>query len=281
MQDLRKILLNNGIEMDRIGMGCWESRGQEAVNAICEAVSAGYRRIDTAMYYKNEQEVAEGIRTCGADRKELFVATKLWYEDMCEGRQEETFYKSLEALDLDYVDMYYLHWPIGEVTASWRVLERLYETGKIRAISICNFQQNHLEKLLVKANVCPAVNQIESNPRFQQNNLVEFCQKEGIVPEAWGPLGKGRDLELPVFEKLAGKYDKSPAQIILRWHLQRGLTVIPKSVNPHRIRENLNVFDFELEEKDMDAIYAVDTGRTMRGYPAPFRYDTVSEGTVF
>lgn len=281
MKTEKTIQLNNGLAMDRIGLGCWESRGQEAVDAICAAVRCGYRRIDTAMYYKNEADVAEGIRRAGVPREELFVATKLWYEDMCDGRQEETFYRSLENLGLDYIDMYYLHWPMGEVTQSWRVLERLYEAGKIRAISICNFQRIHLEKLLLKANVCPAVNQIESNPRFAQNEIVEFCQREGIVPEAWGPLGKGRDLALPELETLASKYEKSAAQIILRWHLQRGLAVIPKSVHEERIRQNMDVFDFELEEKDMRIINALDTGVSRRAAPAPYRYDAVSEGTVF
>lgn len=281
MNDLKTIKLNNGLMIDRVGVGCWESRGQEATDAICHAVDAGYRRIDTAMYYENEKEVGEGIRHCGTDRGDLFVATKIWFTDMCEGRQEETFYKSLENLGLDYIDMYYLHWPIGEVTQSWRVLERLYEAGKIRAISICNFQQVHLKKLLAKANVCPAVNQIESNPRFQQNDIIEFCQKEGIVPEAWGPLGKGRDLGLPLLGELSQKYEKTPAQIILRWHLQRGLTVIPKSIHADRLRQNRDVFDFVLEEKDMQAIRELDTGITSRTPPKQYRFDSVCEGTVF
>lgn len=281
MKQIEKVKLNNGLEMDRIGLGCWESRGNEAVDAICHATAAGYRRIDTAMYYKNEKEVGEGIRACGIPREELFVATKIWFEDMCEGRQEETFYKSLEDLGLDYVDMYFLHWPLGEVMASWRVLERLYEAGKIRAISVSNFQKPHLEKLLAKANVPPAVNQLESNPRFQQNEAVGFSLQEGIVPEAWGPLGKGRDLSLPLFEELAQKYGKSPAQIILRWHLQRGMAVIPKSVNPERIRQNMDVFDFELEQADMDAVFALDTGISQRGYQKGYRFDAVCDGAVY
>lgn len=275
----KKITLNNGLEIDRVGLGCWESRGSEAVDSICHGVNAGYRRIDTAEYYKNEAEVGEGIRKCSVDRSELFVATKLWYTDMCEGRQEETFYRSLETLGLDYIDMYFLHWPVGEVTKSWRVLERLQEAGKIRTISVCNFQPVHLQKLLAKANICPAVNQIESNPHYQQNAAVEFCLKEGIVPEAWGPLGKGSDLSLLLLAELADKYGKTPAQIILRWHLQRGMTVIPKSIHPKRLAENIDVFDFELEEKDMDAIYTLETGVTKRGYPAEYRYDAVCENT--
>ncbi|MDD3230463.1 MAG: aldo/keto reductase [Oscillospiraceae bacterium] len=281
MQEKTTVILNNGIEMERIGLGFWESRGQEASGALCHAVEAGYRKIDTAMYYGNEKDVGQGIKNCGLDRKELFVATKLWYTDMCEGRQEETFYKSLEDLGLEYADLYFLHWPIGEVTKSWRVLERLYEAGKARAIGVCNFQPLHLEKLLAKANVCPAVNQIESNPCFQQNGVVEFCQREGIVPEAWAPLGKGRDLSLPILGALAQKYEKTPAQIILRWQLQRGMSVIPKSVHPDRIRQNRAVFDFELEAKDMDAIYAQDTGKSKRGYPEEFHFDRICENTVY
>lgn len=272
MSENRTVMLNNGIEIDRIGLGCWESRGDEAVQAICQAVENGYRRVDTAAYYQNEAEVGAGVRDCSVPRDELFIASKIWYEDMCDGKQEEIFYKSLETLDLDYIDMYFLHWPLGEVAESWKVLERLYEAGKIRAISVCNFQPVHLKKLLAKANVCPAVNQIESNPRFQQNGAVEFCLKEGIVPEAWGPLGKGRDLSLPLFETLAAKYEKTPAQIILRWHLQRGLAVIPKSVHPERMQQNRDLFDFSLEEKDMDAIFALDTGVSIRGYPAEYYF---------
>lgn len=277
----KKIRLNNGIEIDRIGLGCWESRGEEAVNTIVSAAAAGYRRIDTAEYYKNETEVGEGIRRCGLERSELFVATKLWHTDMCAGRQEEVFYKSLELLGLDYIDMYFLHWPIGEVTASWRVLERLHEAGKIRTISVSNFQPVHLQKLLLKANICPAVNQIESNPGYQQNTAVEFCLKEGIVPEAWGPLGKGKDLAQPLLLELSQKYGKAPAQIILRWHLQRGLVVIPKSVHADRMVQNMDVFDFELEQQDMDAIYALESGVSKRGYPSEYRYHEVSLNTVF
>lgn len=281
MRESKTVRLNNGIEMARIGLGCWESRGAEAVGSVVSAVAAGYRRIDTAMYYHNEREVGEGIRACGQPRDRLFVATKLWPTDMCDGRQEETFYQSLENLGLDYVDLYYLHWPMGEVTQSWRVLERLYEAGKVRAIGVCNFQRIHLELLLAKANVCPAVNQFESNPRFSQQELREFCQSEGIVPEAWGPLGKGRDLGLPLFAELSRKYEKTPAQIILRWHLQRGMTVVPKSVHESRLRENVDCFDFSLEEADMQAINALDTGASQRKAPEEYRYDAVCENAVY
>lgn len=273
MPECRTIKLNNGIEIDRVGLGFWEVRGAEAEKTLASAVEAGYRRIDTAMYYHNEEDVGAGIRACGIPRKDLFVASKIWYTDMCGGRQEETFYKSLEALGLDYIDLYYLHWPLGEVTESWKVLERLYEAGKIRAIGVCNFQPAHLQKLLAKANVCPAVDQIESNPCFQQSQAVAFCQKEGIVPEAWGPLGKGKDLGEPLLLELAAKYEKTPAQIVLRWHLQRGLTVIPKSVHPERQRQNLDVWDFTLEEADMEKMCTLDTGKSKRGYPAEFRFD--------
>ena len=156
---------------------------------------------------------------------------------------------------------------------SWKVLERLYEAGKIRAIGVCNFQPAHLKELLAKANVCPAVDQIESNPCFQQSEAVSFCQKEGIVPEAWGPLGKGKDLGEPLLAQLAEKYEKTAAQIVLRWHLQRGLTVIPKSVHPERQRQNLDLYDFALEETDMERMKSLDTGKSKRGYPEGFRFD--------
>ena len=277
MRENRSVKLNNGVLIDRIGLGCWEVNGEETVQTILNAVDSGYRRIDTASYYKNEPNIGTAIRTCGVSRSELYIASKLWYEDMQEGRQEESFYQSLENLGLDYIDMYFLHWPIGEVSKSWRVLERLYEAGKIRAISVCNFQPIHLKKLLANANVCPAVNQFESNPRFQQNETIKFCLKEGIVPEAWGPLGKGKDLSLLLLEELAAKYEKTPAQIILRWHLQRDVLVIPKSVNKDRLRQNLNIFDYSLEEKDMDAINTLDTGTSSRSYPARYRFDITCE----
>ncbi len=266
----KKVRLNNGIEMDRVGMGCWESRGEEATAAVCYAVKAGYRRLDTAAYYENEREVGEGIRVCGIPRKELFVDTKIWHTDMCDGRQEEAFYRSLEALGLDYLDLYLLHWPIGDVKESWRVLERLYEAGKIRAIGVSNFQPVHLKRLLADANVPPAVNQFESNPRFTQDELRKYCLKEGIVPEAWGPLGKGRDLSLPLLVELSKKYERTPAQIILRWHLQRGMAIIPKSVHEERLKENLDIFDFTLEEKDMSAIDSLDTGVSTRRIPPEY-----------
>lgn len=275
MREQKTVKLNNGVLIDKIGLGCWEIAGNETARVVLDAVECGYRRIDTAAYYKNESDIGSAIRACNVARNELFVASKLWYEDMQKEKQEEAFYISLENLGLDYIDMYFLHWPIGEVSKSWRVLERLYEAGKIRAISVCNFQPAHLKKLLANANVCPAVNQIESNPRFQQNETVEFCLKEGITPEAWGPLGKGRDLSLPLLGTLAAKYEKTPAQIILRWHLQRDVLVIPKSVNKDRLHQNLNIFDFSLEEKDMDAIHTLDTGISLRSYPDKYRFDTI------
>lgn len=272
MEITRTVRLNNGIEMERMGVGCWESLGQEAADAVRTALELGYRRIDTAMYYQNEREVGQGFLKSGVPREKVFIASKIWYTDMCGGRQEETFYKSLEDLGLEYLDLYYLHWPLGEVLPSWRVLERLYEAGKIRAIGVCNFQRHHLEELLAKANVCPAVDQFESNPRFSQQELADFCLSQGIVPEAWGPLGKGRDLGLPLLEELGRKYGKSTAQIILRWHLQRGFTAIPKSVHENRLRQNLEVFDFSLGEQDMQAISGLDTGVSRRKPPEGYAW---------
>lgn len=266
------ITLNNGLKIPQIGLGMWDTYDEEAAQAVATALKLGYRHIDTAMFYKNEAAVGEGIRRSGVPREEITVVTKIWYTDMVQGKVRETFEQSLSNLGLDDVDMYLLHWPLNDVAGSWKVLEELYEEGRVKAIGVCNFQKHHMETLLETAKIKPMVNQIESHPLFTQDELVRYCQEQGITVEVWGPLGQGNDLTNETIINLAEKYGKTPAQIILRWHMQRGVIAIPKSVKEHRMVENASVFDFVLSEEDMAAIYAQNTGITKRGYQPGYEW---------
>ena len=245
------ITLNNGLKIPQIGLGMWDTYDEEAAQAVATALKLGYRHIDTAMFYKNEAAVGEGIRRSGVPREEITVVTKIWYTDMVQGKVRETFEQSLANLGLDDVDMYLLHWPLNDVAGSWKVLEGLYEEGRVKASGVCSFQKHHRETLLETAKIKPMVNQIESHPLFTQDELVRYCQEQGITVEVWGPLGQGNDLTNETIINLAEKYGKTPAQIILRWHMQRGVIAIPKSVKEHRMVENASVFDFALSEEDI------------------------------
>jgi len=262
--------MNDGRRIPMLGLGMWQSNGQDAVNAVGWATEMGYRHIDTAMYYKNEEDVGQAIRKCEVPRSELFVVSKVWPSDMIGGRTREAFDRSLNALGLDYLDMFLLHWPIGDVAEAWDTLQRLQSDGKIRSIGVSNFAQVHLEELMKTAKVPPAVNQIESNPYFVQQQTIDYCHSCGIAVEAWGPLGKGKVLSDAVIAGLAHKYGKTPAQIILRWHFQRGVIAIPKSIHLERLQENMDIFNFELQEEDIAAVSSLDTGATSRYYPAEF-----------
>jgi diketogulonate reductase-like aldo/keto reductase len=266
------VTLSNGLKMPQIGLGMWDTYEEEAADAVCKALQLGYRHIDTAMFYKNEEAVGKGIRMSGVPREEITVVTKIWYTDMQPEKVRETFEKSLDNLGLDYVDLYLLHWPLNDYTGSWKVLEELYEEGKVKAIGVCNFQKHHMEKLLNAAKIKPMVNQIESHPLFSQDALVKYCQEQEIAVEVWGPLGQGNDLKDEVIVELSQKYQKTPAQIILRWQMQRGVIAIPKSVKEHRMIENASVFDFELSKEDMALINTRDTGITKRGYQPGYEW---------
>ena len=270
---MEEVTLNNGRKIPKIGLGMWDTYDEEAAQAVATALQIGYRRIDTAMFYKNEPEVGRGIRMSGVPREEIFVSTKIWFTDMEKDNVRATFEKSLENLQLDYIDMYMLHWPMGDVAGSWEVLEDLYEEGKVKSIGVCNFQKHHMEALLKSARIKPMINQIESHPTFSQDALVQYCFEKGIQPEVWSPLGRGDDLNHPVIQKIAEKYDKTTAQIILRWHLQRGVTMIPKSVKKHRMLENTDVFDFALTEEEMKQILAQETGVPRGGYRDEYTWE--------
>lgn len=246
-----KKVLNNGVEMPVFGLGVYKS-AQDTKQAVLDALAAGYRHIDTAALYKNEQLVGEAIRESGIPREEIFVTTKLWNDDMRNGTQMEAFENSLKLLGMDYVDLYLIHWPVSSaLEESWKVLERIYEEGRARAIGVSNCHMEHLMRVMAVAHVVPAVNQIECHPYLSQKPLRTFCNNLSIEVTAWSPLGRGRVLEDAVIVDLAEKYGKTPAQIVLRWELQENIMVIPKSVHKERIVENADIFDFELSAADM------------------------------
>lgn len=257
--------LNNGVEIPYLGLGTLHSQdNEETVNAVRWAIEAGYRHIDTAGAYGNEKSVGQGIHLSGIDRKKIFVTTKLRTEDMFPGEQIKGFENSLKLLQMDYVDLYLIHWPVaGKTLAAWKDLEEIYKSGWARAIGVCNFAEHHFVELFRDAKVKPAINQIELHPHLSLQPLVKYCEKQGIAVEAWSPLGGlegkgGKSLEDPALKKIAEKHGKSVAQVILRWDLQRGIITIPKSIHQARIRENANLYDFELSTAEMKAIDDLD-----------------------
>ena len=257
-------LLLNGVEIPCIGFGTWQTPdGDVCVNSVKCAIQAGYRHIDTAQAYGNEEGVGEGIRQGGVAREELFITTKLWNNNHSYDLTMRTFEESLRKLGLDYVDLFLIHWPNPAMyrsrweqanAESWKAMEELYEAGKIRAIGISNFRQKHIEALLKTAKIKPMVNQIRLCPGETQDELVNYCREQGMILEAYSPLGNGKIFEVPEMKALADKYHKSVAQICIRWGLQQGYLPLPKSVTPSRIEDNLKVFDFELEEADVQLI---------------------------
>ena len=254
--------LNNGVEIPYLGLGVFRCKdGDETINAVRWAIEAGYRHIDTAAAYGNEKSVGQGIHDSGINRKELFVTTKLLKEDMVTGTQIKGLENSLKLLQLDYVDLYLIHWPVpGKTWESWKAMEEIYKSGRARAIGVSNFVERNLDKLLQDAEVVPAVSQFECHPHFSQQLLVAYCEKLGIACEAWAPLGgTGRNfLDDPVLKKIAEKYGKTTAQVVLRWHLQRDIIAIPKSTHQARIVANMDLYKFELSPDDMKAINDLD-----------------------
>jgi diketogulonate reductase-like aldo/keto reductase len=255
--------LNNGVEIPYLGFGTLRSKdNEETVNGVHWAIEAGYRHIDTAAGYGNEKSVGQGIRDSGVDRKKLFITTKLKPDnDMLPGAQMKAFEKSLNLLQLDYIDLYLIHWPVAEKTLeAWKGLEEIYKSGRALAIGVCNFTERHFVELFRNAKITPAVNQIELHPHLSLQPLVAYCEKRGIACEAWSPLGGdgGKLLDDPVLKKIAEKCGKSVAQVILRWDLQKGIITIPKSIHQARIVANANLYDFELSANDMKAINKLD-----------------------
>ncbi len=262
--------LNDGMHLPRIGFGTWPMDDAQARTAVAQALRTGYRLIDTASRYGNETGVGQGLRDSGVPREDICLTTKLRGYDQGFDATLRGFEASLERLDVDYVDLYLIHWPLpmrDKYVDSWKAMIRLQEEGRIRSIGVSNFQPAHIERLQRETGVLPAVNQIELHPDFAQAVLHQWLRERGIAVEAWSPLGRGEVLHAPALQALADKHGRSVAQVILRWHVQQGIVPIPKSQNPERMAQNLALDDFALDEDDMAVIAALDAGRRLGGDP--------------
>jgi 2,5-diketo-D-gluconate reductase A len=269
-----KLDLHDGQAIPQLGFGVFQVPPEETRQAVSLALRTGYRLIDTAAAYGNEAEVGEAIAESGLDRDEVFLTTKLWNDDQGHEDALSAFEHSLERLGVDYVDLYLIHWPApsrGQYVETWKALVEMQADGRARSIGVSNFTIENLERIIDATGEVPAVNQIELHPRLIQSELRSFHHEQGIITEAWSPLGRGGDLlEEPTLTEIAGRHDRTPAQVILRWHVQLGNVAIPKSVTPSRIEENLQVVDFWLSEEDMQAIGELDAGRRIGPDPRTF-----------
>jgi len=269
---MQHITLNNGLSMPQLGYGVWKVPDEEVTAPVEHALKTGYRSIDTAKVYGNEAGVGKAIANSGISREELFITTKVWNSDHGYETTLQAFDASLERLGLDYVDLYLIHWPTpqyDQYVETYKALEKLYKDGRVKAIGVCNFDIEHLQRILNECEIVPAINQVECHPYLQQKELREFCKKHDIRVEAYSPLMNGREvLQNEVIAEIAEQKGKTPAQVILRWHLQSEMVVIPKSVTPSRIEENLNVFDFELSKEEMEKIESLDRNIRSGGIPS-------------
>lgn len=269
-----RISLNHGSAVPVLGLGTFLSRdGEESRKAVLWALDAGYRHIDTAAIYKNERSVGQAIRESGIPREEIFVTTKLWNDDIRRGEAWEALNKSLDRLGLEYVDLYLVHWPVPyKYISVWKAMETLYNEGRVKAIGVSNYHIHHLKDLLKEADITPAVNQVECHPYLQHNELRAFCADKDIAFESWGPLMQGAFLDVPEIAELAKKYNRTPAQITLRWARQKNIILIPKSVKKERIISNADIFSFEIEPEDMHRLDALDRGKHMGPDPETFDF---------
>lgn len=266
--------LHNGVKMPWFGLGVFKvQEGSEVVESVKAAIRNGYKSIDTAAVYKNEEGVGQAIKEAGFPREELFITTKVWNSDQGYESALQAFESSMEKLGLEYLDLYLIHWPVaGKYKDTWKALEKLYKDGRVRAIGVSNFHVHHLKDLMADAEIKPMVNQVEYHPHLAQTELLEFCKAEGIQLEAWSPLKQGELLTEPTIAEIAEKHKKSPAQIILRWDLQNGVVTIPKSIKEHRIVENADIFDFELPAEDMDRLNRLNKNERVGPDPDNFNF---------
>ena len=274
MAEVPNITLNDGNQIPQLGFGVFQIESKDTAEAVSEALEIGYRHIDTAEMYGNEKEVGEAIRASGLDRGDVYVTSKLnnAFHEPQDAR--EAFDRTLSDLGFDYVDLFLIHWPLptlydGDFVSTWKTLEEFHRDGRARSIGVSNFQIEHLEQLAVETDTVPTVNQIEVHPYFTNDAVRGYGQEHGIVTEAWSPIAQGGVLEDPTITQIAEKVGKTPAQVVLRWHIQRGDIIFPKSVTPSRMKENFELFDFELEPDDVDEISALDRGEDGRTGPHP------------
>ena len=275
MNSTQTVTLNNGVEMPRFGLGVYQSQaGSETASAVRAAIQAGYRSIDTAAFYENEQSVGEAIATSGTAREELFITTKVWNSNQGYDQTLRAFEDSMGKLNLEYLDLYLIHWPVeGAFLETWHALEELYRAKRVRAIGVSNFHAQHLTVLAHHSSITPQVNQVELHPYMQQQALREFCAARDIVVEAWSPIARGRAVKDPVLMEIGRAHGKSAVQVTLRWQLQAGIVTIPKSVHEERIIANADIFDFTLTDHEMHAIEALDRGNAGRIGPHPDAFD--------
>ena len=268
------ITLANGVEMPYFGLGVFLTKeGKEVENSVTWALETGYRHIDTAAIYGNERGVGNAIKTSGIPRKEIFITTKAWNGNMRSNTVMQGFEESLERLQTDYVDLYLIHWPVrGKFKETWKIFEEIYRSGRTRAIGVSNFLIHHLEDLFTEAEVMPMVNQVECHPFLVLQDLQDFCKSRKIVYEAYSPLMRGAIVEVPLLQNLSIKYNKTPAQIALRWNLQKEIITIPKSASKERIRENADIFDFELSSEDLKSIDSLDRNKHFGSHPDTFNF---------
>jgi diketogulonate reductase-like aldo/keto reductase len=262
---VHSVLLNNALRMPSLGLGVFQMKDPvQCEAAVRNAIQSGYRLVDTAAAYGNERAVGRGIRQSGAARNELFVTTKVWPADYGYHRTKQAIARAVERLNAGYIDLMLLHWPFGDVRGSWRALEEAVHDGVVRSIGVSNFTARDLDGLMANATIKPSVDQVERHPYFQQKELTAYLSSNGIVPEAWYPLGHGANelLAEPIVARIANAYAKSPAQVILRWQLQSGYVAIPKSTNLAHLKENIDIYDFELSGSDMDSVAALDRNKS-------------------
>jgi 2,5-diketo-D-gluconate reductase A len=280
MSTVPKIELNDGNSIPQLGFGVFQIPPEETAEAVGRALEIGYRHVDTAQMYGNEAEVGEAIRASGLDREDVFVTSKLSNAAHQPGDARDAFERTLSALGFDHVDLFLIHWPLpmlydGDYVSTWQALEELHADGRARSIGVSNFEVEHLERLAAECDVVPAVNQIELHPYFQNDEVRRYGEEHGIATQAWSPIAQGEVLDDAAIGEIAERLGRTPAQVVLRWHIQRGSIVFPKSTTPSRMEENFALFDFELGADDVERVDSLDKGEAGRNGPHPNRFDMI------